>query len=640
MTSVSSDPLIGHTLEGRYVIHSRIARGGMATVYMATDNRLHRTVAIKAMHPHLAEDPDFRNRFEQEARNAAKLTHPNLVSVLDQGEEGETVYLVMEYLPGITLRELLKQQRFLTTEQTIEVSESILSGLSAAHAAGIIHRDLKPENVLLADDGRIKLADFGLARPASANTGTGQALLGTIAYLSPELVTRGVADKQSDVYAFGIMMFEMLTGEQPFTGDQPMQIAYQHAHEEVPAPSTLSTQSTPELDAIVLWATDKEPEKRPADAAEMLQAVEASHDGPAPDFATKVLGTQVLTTQLPRTTVVDPLPEEKPEPNTQAPTQDAFEPRSATALAYTKGRKQRRKGAIMLAVVVGLAALAAGAGWYFGSGPGSLVTVPELEGLTAEEATQTLEDMNLTATTSECYALTTEVGGVVDLEPAPGTRVERESSVNLCISIGPESLETPDLTGLNLEEAQKKINEARFIFGKVRAEQFSDQPEGTVLWTSTEDGDELPQMMPEQSVIDVVVSAGKLPEISDLSDAEAREKLSEAGLEVDDELGWLEYSDSVKADRVISAHYPADTMYRGDSVGLVVSRGPELFEVPDISGMKLQEAMDLLSEAGFEPSTLVPEILRGMAEVKETVPAAGEMAPKGSEVQVKSVISL
>lgn len=291
------------------MIHSRIARGGMATVYMATDNRLHRTVAIKAMHPHLAEDPDFRHRFEQEARNAARLTHPNLVSVLDQGEEYGTVYLVMEYLPGITLRELLKEQRFLTTAQTVEVSEAVLAGLAAAHHAGIIHRDLKPENVLLADDGRIKLADFGLARPASANTGTGQALLGTIAYLSPELVTRGTADKQSDVYAFGIMMFEMLTGVQPFTGEQPMQIAYQHAHDEIPKPSSLSSQSTPELDRLVIWATAKDPEHRPADAEELLRAVQDSHDAGATDQATRVLGTQVLTTQLPRTTRIDPLPQ-------------------------------------------------------------------------------------------------------------------------------------------------------------------------------------------------------------------------------------------------------------------------------------------------------------------------------------------
>lgn len=613
----------------------------MATVYMATDNRLHRTVAIKAMHPHLAEDPDFRHRFEQEARNAAKLTHPNLVSVLDQGEEGETVFLVMEYLPGITLRELLKQQRFLTTEQTIEVSEAVLSGLSAAHAAGIIHRDLKPENVLLADDGRIKLADFGLARPASANTGTGQALLGTIAYLSPELVTRGVADKQSDIYAFGIMMFEMLTGEQPYTGEQPMQIAYQHAHESVPAPSTLSGQSTPELDAIVLWATDKEPEKRPADAAELLQAVESSYEKSAADYATKVLGTQVLTTQLPRTTMIDPLPDPAATTDLEPQETTPIEPQSATAVAYAAGRKQRKKGFITLALVIIASLVAAGTGWWFGAGPGSLATVPDLEGVPQAEAVAALDELSFGSTTSECHALLVEVGNVVSLSPEPGTRVERESTIDLCISIGPELLETPpNLPGLSLDEAKAVIKEKRFSFGSVRAEQFSDEPEGTVLWASTDSGEALPEKLPEQSTIDLVLSAGPLPELHDLSITNATEKLAEAGLTVDEQLGWLEYHDSIEADRVISVHFPAEAMYRGDSVGLVVSRGPELFEVPDVVGMKLDEALVVLRDHGFEPLTDMPGLLHGFAVVESSTPAAGELAPKGSDVRVRSNLSL
>ena len=182
--------MIGRVLDERYVIQSRIARGGMATVYVAEDLRLERQVAVKVMHGHLADDAAFRRRFIQEARSAARLSHPNVVNVFDQGQDAHMAYLVMEYLPGITLRDLLKQQQRLTASQAYEVSEAVLAGLAAAHTAGIVHRDLKPENVLLADDGRIKIGDFGLARAASANTTTGQALLGTIAYLSPELVTR------------------------------------------------------------------------------------------------------------------------------------------------------------------------------------------------------------------------------------------------------------------------------------------------------------------------------------------------------------------------------------------------------------------------------------------------------------------
>ena len=242
----------------------------MATVYVATDLRLERRVAIKIMHGHLADDSQFKERFIQEARSAARLAHPNVVNVFDQGQDSDMAYLVMEYLPGITLRDLLQEHKVLTTEQTLDIMEAVLAGLAAAHKAGIVHRDLKPENVLLADDGRIKIGDFGLARAASANTATGAALLGTIAYLSPELVTRGIADTRSDIYAVGIMMYEMLVGEQPFKGEQPMQIAYQHATDKVPRPSARASGIPEELDELVLWATEREPDDRPVDAQAML----------------------------------------------------------------------------------------------------------------------------------------------------------------------------------------------------------------------------------------------------------------------------------------------------------------------------------------------------------------------------------
>ena len=271
MTSAPIDPLIGRTLDERYLVRSRIARGGMAMVYLANDLRLERKVAIKVMHEHLAEDENFTRRFDREARSAARLSHANLVNVFDQGHDFGRTYLVMEYLPSITLRQLLKQQKRLTLDQSLEIADAVLAGLAAAHSAGIVHRDLKPENVLLVDDGRIKIGDFGLARAVSANTTTGQALLGTIAYLSPELVTRGIADERSDLYAFGIMLFEMLTGEQPFTGEQPMQIAYQHAHSEVPVPSERTDESPPAVDEFVRWLTHRDPELRPADAGEAFE---------------------------------------------------------------------------------------------------------------------------------------------------------------------------------------------------------------------------------------------------------------------------------------------------------------------------------------------------------------------------------
>jgi len=270
-TSQQTDPLIGRLVDGRYRVRARIARGGMATVYVATDLRLERRIALKVMHGHLSDDTVFQSRFIQEARAAARLADPNVVNVFDQGQDGDMAYLVMEYLPGITLRELLREQRRLTVPQAVSILDAVLSGLAAAHKAGIVHRDVKPENVLLAEDGRIKIGDFGLARATTANTASGAQLLGTIAYLAPELVTRGTADARSDIYAIGIMLYEMLTGEQPYKGEQPMQIAFQHATDSVPRPSVKNPGVPEQLDELVLWATEKSPDERPIDAREMLQ---------------------------------------------------------------------------------------------------------------------------------------------------------------------------------------------------------------------------------------------------------------------------------------------------------------------------------------------------------------------------------
>ncbi|WP_235510769.1 protein kinase domain-containing protein [Curtobacterium sp. Leaf261] len=299
--NAATDPMIGRMIDQRYRVRSRIARGGMATVYLATDVRLERRVAIKIMHGHLADDVAFRNRFIQEARSAARLSHPSVVGVYDQGAEDDAAYIVMEYIPGITLRDLLQEHTALTSEQALDILRAVLGGLASAHRAGIVHRDLKPENVLLADDGRIKLGDFGLARAASANTATGAALLGTIAYLSPELVTRGVADTRSDIYAVGIMLYEMLTGEQPYKGDQPMQIAYQHANDTVPAPGLANPSVPRELDELVLWATARNPDDRPRDAKTMLDALAGVEGRIAdPNSRTAVIRPLNTTSVLPR----------------------------------------------------------------------------------------------------------------------------------------------------------------------------------------------------------------------------------------------------------------------------------------------------------------------------------------------------
>jgi eukaryotic-like serine/threonine-protein kinase len=292
MESALADALIGRTLDHRYLVRSRIAHGGMATVYLATDTRLDRQVALKVMHAELARDADFVGRFIGEAKSVARLSHPNIVGVFDQGSDGQFLYLSMEYVPGRTLRSLLRERGWLTWGEALEVMDPLLAGLAAAHQAGIVHRDVKPENVLLTPDGRVKVVDFGLARAqaAAGNTRAGL-IIGTVAYIAPEQVTGGVTDVRTDVYAAGVLLFEMLTGRQPYTGDSPLSIAYRHVNEEVPPVSSFAGGIPPALDQLVRAATSRDPRQRPADAAAFLRAVRALRGLPAGDEFEAVTGT-------------------------------------------------------------------------------------------------------------------------------------------------------------------------------------------------------------------------------------------------------------------------------------------------------------------------------------------------------------
>ncbi|WP_188037414.1 protein kinase, partial [Actinotalea sp. JY-7885] len=282
MAATLADPLLGHLIDGRYEVLSRIARGGMATVYLAVDRRLDREVAIKVMHPHLAEGgtgAEFVARFRREARAAARLTHPGLVGVFDQGLDGETSYLTMEYVEGTDLRRRLTDEGALTVGETLDTLTAILDALAAAHRVGLVHRDVKPENVLLATDGRIKVADFGLARAVTEVTATTTGtVLGTVAYLAPELVAHGTSDTRTDVYAVGILAYEMLTGTQPFTGATPIQIAYQHVNSDVPPPSDAVTWLPAEIDELVGALAARAPDERPVDAAAALELVRRTRE--------------------------------------------------------------------------------------------------------------------------------------------------------------------------------------------------------------------------------------------------------------------------------------------------------------------------------------------------------------------------
>ncbi|MFC7430090.1 MULTISPECIES: Stk1 family PASTA domain-containing Ser/Thr kinase [unclassified Agrococcus] len=645
MPAPLDDPLIGRLVDGRYQIVDRIARGGMATVYVATDLRLDRRIAIKVMHPHLADDDQFRERFIQEARQAARLAHPNVVNVLDQGEEPGLAYLVMEHIPSITLRDLLLERGRVRPEQALQVLEAVLAGLSAAHRAGIVHRDIKPENVLLAHDGRIKIADFGLARAATANTATGKALLGTIAYLSPELVTRGIADARSDIYAVGIMLFEMLTGKQPYTGEQPLQIAYQHAHEQVPSPSSLEPSIPHELDLLVHWSTHRDANLRPSDAGEMLDEVVRVRSG---ERSTTSAHTRMLPTSAPTaaTAVVETAAERRPErraPRAAVATGDLPSlgtgevPPAAHAL-QRKALVRRRRGWVLLAIVLVLALVAAGAGWWFNAGPGGQTTVPEIaQGSSIADATAALEEAGLVVADDRVgeHSPDVQLDGVLRTDPAPGTELPRDAAVTLVVSLGVEMLPSPQLAGVAEGDAAATLEAAGFVAVE-SIPWFSDQPDGIVLaaWAPGGADSQSQPEWPRGSSFHPVVSRGPQPGLAGLDQANAQTVLQAVGLTIGDVA--TEASRDVPEGRIIRAAYPEGAQPEsGAAVSIVVSSGVPQVQIPaDILSMNIPNAVAALEALGFVVTldTNVPGPLQAVAQPTAVSPEAGASVDEGSAV--------
>ncbi|WP_454119211.1 Stk1 family PASTA domain-containing Ser/Thr kinase [Microbacterium lacticum] len=635
-TSQQTDPLIGRLVDGRYRVRARIARGGMATVYVATDLRLERRVALKVMHSHLSDDTVFQGRFIQEARAAARLADPHVVNVFDQGQDGEMAYLVMEYLPGITLRDLLREQRRLSIPQTITIMDAVLSGLAAAHRAGIVHRDVKPENVLLAEDGRIKIGDFGLARATSANTATGQMLLGTIAYLAPELVTRGTADARSDIYALGIMLYEMLVGEQPYKGEQPMQIAYQHATDSVPRPSAKNPGVPEQLDELVMWATERDPDERPTDARAMLDRLREIE---------KELGVfpHVVRTPAPGVVAVDDGVDSgevtKIMPGTfTAPT--VTDDVDNATLLRRRARRNAGKGWWLVLLVLLLAGLASGAGWWFGSGPGSLVAVPDVTGQSFDEAAGALAAQSLVAVPGEDYSRDVAAGLAIRTEPGIGERVEKDSAVTVVISLGPASHEIGALAGKSLDEAARTLEELYITASGDPSRVFADAPVDAVVSASITPpggGDAVDCTQGcsalEGSTVAFEVSAGAIPDVSGRSVGDATAALEAVELAVTTD---EEYSDDVAEGKVVRVAVGDGAVRPGDTVTLVVSKGPEPIAVPDVTGQTVAVAMATLEKAGFEPGTALPEIVWGIFTVSGTDPKAGSMQLPGTKITVRS----
>ncbi|WP_392542317.1 Stk1 family PASTA domain-containing Ser/Thr kinase [Oryzobacter telluris] len=650
--SSTGDALIGRTLDGRYKVLRRVADGGMATVYLALDERLDREVALKIMRQHLVHDDSFVTRFRREARAAASLSHPNVVAVFDQGADEDHIFLAMEYVSGKTLREVLNDEGPLSPRAALDVLEPVLLALAEAHGKGLIHRDVKPENVIISDNGAVKVADFGLARAVSSQTVTSSTgmLLGTVAYLSPEQVERGVADARSDVYAAGLVLFEMLTGGKAFTGETPIHVAYQHVHGGVPAPSSRVVGIPPALDELVAEATARDPDERPEDAAELLgllRRVRSSLSSTALDArpagvaATAAASVPTATAALPRragaaaagaalATREAASTDVRRTHGGDRTTAIAVSPPLEGVVVDGDGRGPRR----WWPAVVASGLVAALTAWFFLLGPGSIVTVPSVAGRPQAQAVQALTAASLDAKVVEAFDEAVPKGTVVSATPGPGAEVRKGTDVRLTVSKGPERYQVPAVVGMSQAEAVRQIEAVKLTVGKV-SKAFSDTiPEGQVVSAKPGPGASLKP----GTAVALTVSKGRepisVPDFTGKPAKDATKKLNDLGLKVN--ATKQENSDTAPKGAVISQDPRGGTLYRGDTITLVVSKGPVLVDVPNVVGQQTQQARALLEGAGFKV-----EVRRALGGYFGTVrlqdPPGGSQAPKGSTVTITIV---
>lgn len=682
-----SDRLVGTLVDNRYAVQSKLARGGMSTVYLATDLRLERDVALKVLHPHLASDDMFLGRLGREAKAAARLSHPHVVGVLDQGNDGHTAYLVMEYIKGHTLRDVITSKGALAPRLALALIDPVVEGLGAAHAAGMIHRDIKPENVLIADDGRIKVGDFGLARAVTTSTSTG-ALIGTVAYLSPELVLGKPADARSDVYSVGIMLYEMLTGQQPFNGEVPIQVAYQHVNGTVGPPSALVPGLASEVDELVQWCTANDPENRPVDGTALLQELrhirthltdrELDLQPPAALEPGVQNPTEIIARTNNPTTVMSPLvppgrqPRFQPDPSGEHATsvlpaslsgqpQAALNPYPDTTPAPLTKRAQRkadkeaekarsraaatpvrslregnpkRRGALWVVILIIAALLATGAGWFFGMGPGSAGTIPAVANKTVAQAQQLLSDAGFQSSTRDVFDDDVPSGLVVGTEPQAGTEIRKFQPVAVFVSKGPQLFELPTLSGLTLDQAKAELNRAEMALGPV-SEKFDDgTAAGVVLAQDPASGTPARRGTPVALTVSKGPEPIPVPSVVGMDEDDAVDAIEAAGLKA--VVAPDEVNDRKVPKGAVASQSPSTgTLTRGGTVTLTISDGPKLVEVPSFIGKQAGEARRELEKLGFE--VRVNNVLGGFFGTVRDQDPVDEEVPEGSVVTLTVV---
>ena len=630
--------LIGEIIDGRYQLTRVVGSGGMATIYAAIDLRLDRQVAVKVMHSHLAQDEQFVSRFIREAKAAASLSHPNIVAVLDQGwNQGGApcVFIVMELIEGATLRDYIIEQGALSAERALSIITPVASALAAAHKLGIVHRDIKPENILVSKEGRIKIADFGLARGALlGNTMTAESsvILGSVSYLSPEQVQRGVADARSDIYSLGIVLFEILTGQKPYQGEDPVQVAIKHVNERVPAPSTIKPGLSIEMDQLVLSTTDIDPDKRPRDAVILLEKLrelsekldprkrQLSLELDLPPLAIKGPGKKEGAKRLRRDK-----DREVEIPKNQEATVKKEKSSSIGKKALSKRVKRNRQIAALIAISLGIGI------WYVIVGPGSKVIVPSLAGLTVKQATSELADLGLDLKVErEEFSEDIPEDRVINSSPAGGGRISPDGTVEVTISKGKERYIIPTLQGLKIEIAERLINDNKLVVGEVIEEFSSEFPKGFIMRSSPVAGERIKR----DSQVTLYISKGieqiGISSYQGKSGEQALNELTEAGFDVETK---YVFSEDLPIGAVVSQLPRTGDIDKGSVITLTVSKGSEFVFIPNLFSLTQAMAVDTLKDLDLK--VIIKKVGDKKIKVVTNIsPKVGERVKRGSTVTI------
>lgn len=623
--------LTGELIDNRYLLQRLIASGGMASIYSALDTRLDRPVAVKIMHAHLANDEAFVSRFIKEAKATAALSHPNIVSIQDQGwNQGgpPAVFIVMELVEGTTLRDLLNESSPLSIEQAFQIINPVLSALSAAHKLGIIHRDIKPENILISKDGRIKVADFGLARNTSMNqtmTAESSVILGSVSYLSPEQVQRGVADSRSDIYAIGILIFEMLTGTKPYDGETPIQIAYRHVNDRIPELVKIKSDIPKNLSDLIFSATSPNPDLRPRDAEELLNSmrqIQVEIDPKRRQMSLELDLPPLVTKPSKRNKVsVASAFEGLKEKTTQLISANSSITKKPENSVGTKRKKvsRRVKRNRIIAFLI-LVSVIFGVFRWFDSGR---IVVPSLVGLSQSEASKVLSKLSLrTEIAGEIFSEDIDKGKIISTKPGGGGKVSPDGVVGLVVSKGQERIILTSLRGTTPDIASQKIADLGLSVGEI-IENF-DSVVGAGFVIGTNPKEQTP--VKRGSVVNIIVSKGiekvSLNSYIGKGGEQALTELTESGFDVEIE---YKFSENIFKGQVISQSPEGNnSIEKGSKILLAVSKGPEYVFVPNVLGKSKNSATLDLENLGLRVA------IKGSGKVNNISPTIGSKVKQGA----------